>query len=73
MKIISISVTHGFTANVGNYNSTRFEVGQTAHIEDGDDPAECLRSLDREVGAYVAAKRKALNDYLKAKEDRANA
>lgn len=53
MQLKGISITKGMTVNLGNYNSTRVEVGMTADFDHEGDLAAQMDDLSELVTAKL--------------------
>lgn len=65
MKIRSITVALGFTANLGNYQNQKRELAATADVQDGEDPETAYQELNFWVVERVMAERRKLTEWLK--------
>jgi len=60
MKVTEFSINREANISIGNYSSTKFYAGAKATLEEGDNPAECLAKLSRDVSGHLAAQVRAM-------------
>jgi len=48
-----MTVSRGLTANLGNFNSFRAEVGLTADLDVGENPNEAFTALNEQTQGYL--------------------
>jgi hypothetical protein len=54
-KLEELSFSLGATVNLGNFESTRVDVGMRVSLEEGDSPKEEYAKLKAKVGSLVTA------------------
>lgn len=65
MKIRSVTVALGFTANLGNYQNQKRELAATADVDDGETPEAAYEALNAWVLERVMAERRKLTEWLR--------
>lgn len=67
----TVSVSHGYTMNIGNYESMRFDFGVTEPILDGESTTTALKRVDALVSEYLVERVNEERQALKAKRAKA--
>jgi hypothetical protein len=64
MTIKTISVTHGRTYNLGNFNSLKLDMSYGVDVEEGEAPEDVVRTLQEHAARHVSQEHERLLKFM---------